>query len=443
MTPLIIKILQEIKMRASSIEKTRLHKDHNYQVMSTSHFMDSSARKAIFEWLGHISTGYLIIDEGENHYAFGDPKSELTATVTICSAMTYRDVLFNGLVGAGEAYMRGAWVSNDVVSVVRVLSANLTAMQSRNGFLASINQSITGLVHRLFRKNNKANSRLNIAAHYDLGNDFFRLFLDPSMMYSSAIFPNENASLDEAATYKLEHICQRLRLNEADHLLEIGTGWGGMAIYAAKNYGCRVTTTTISREQYDYATVEVKKAGVENLVTLLLDDYRELEGKFDKLVSIEMIEAVGQQYYQQYFSACSHLLKEDGLMLIQAITVPDQRYEITKKSTDFIQQYIFPGGELPSIQVMSKHVMQDTDMQVVGIDDITLDYANTLAAWRQRFFEKLDDVKAQGFDDIFIRMWDFYLAYCEGGFRERTISTVQLVMAKPRCQLLPVVTRDD
>jgi cyclopropane-fatty-acyl-phospholipid synthase len=428
-------------MRAGSIDKTRLHNDTVTSDTSIGNFWDIRAKKMVLHWLKNISTGYLTVDDGVKKYTFGDKDSLLKATVVIRSVSVYRDIVSNGLVGAGESYMRGRWCSSDLVNVVRILSANLTTMQSRGSALSSMNEWVTSLLHRFFRHNSHTNSRLNIAAHYDLGNDFFRLFLDPSMMYSSAIFPNEASTLNEAAIYKLEHICQRLQLKPSDHLLEIGTGWGGMAIYAAQHYGCRVTTTTISKEQYDYACEAVKEAGLDDRVTLLLEDYRDLDGTFDKLVSIEMIEAVGHRYYQQYFTACGRLLKDDGLMLIQAITVPDQRYERTKKSTDFIQQYIFPGGELPCVRVMAQHITDDSDMQIVALDDITRDYANTLAAWRTRFFERLDDVKVQGFDEIFIRMWDFYLAYCEGGFRERTISTVQMVMAKPRCQLLPIVAR--
>ncbi len=424
-------------MRAVSISKTKVKQDHQ-----SSHFMDGWIKQSVLRWLNNITVGYLVLKEGQQEYYFGDPDSVLSATVTITSPQVYRDILFNGLVGAGEAYMRGSWQTSDLVSTVRVLCANIAVMQSANNrFWSKVNQSMASIVHKYWRANTAENSRLNIAAHYDLGNDFFKLFLDPTMMYSSAIYPSPNATLDEAATYKLEHICQRLQLSEKDHLLEIGTGWGGMAVYAATHYGCRVTTTTISKEQYQYALETVKAAGLEDKITVLLDDYRDLEGelagRFDKLVSIEMIEAVGHRFYQQYFNACSRLLKEDGLMLIQAITVPDQRYEVTKHSTDFIQRYIFPGGELPCVDIIAKHVTRDTDMQIVGIDDITLDYAKTLADWRKGFFKHIDEVKRQGFDDIFIRMWDFYLSYCEGGFRERTISTVQIVMAKPRCLSLP------
>lgn len=424
-------------MRAVSIDKTKV----NVPRQSSNSLIDRWSKRFVLRWLNNIHTGHLVINDDGESYHFGDVRAPLSAVVTVTSPIVYRDILFNGLVGAGEAYMRGAWHSSDLVEVIRVLSANMDEMQSQTSVWSSINQRVAGLAHRYFRANTQANSRLNIAAHYDLGNDFFSLFLDKSMMYSAAIYPTQEASLEVAATYKLEHICQRLQLTKDDHLLEIGTGWGGMAIYAATHYGCRVTTTTISKEQYDHAREQVVAAGLEDKITLLLNDYRDLEGQFDKLVSIEMIEAVGHRYYQQYFSACSRLLKPHGLMLIQAITVPDQRYEITKKSTDFIQRYIFPGGELPSITVMSAHITRDSNMQIVGVDDITLDYAKTLQAWRERFFHAIDQVREQGFDDTFIRMWDFYLAYCEGGFRERTISTVQLLMAKPRCQQLPVVAR--
>jgi len=416
--------------------------------------VESWAKQSVFTLLGHISVGYLSIEDNGVIYTFGQPSSSLQAHIVVDDNMTYKDIIFNGLVGAGEAYMKGAWSSSDMLSVVRVMCANLETIQQANGVWSSVRQGCASFIHRYWRVNSKANARLNIAAHYDLGNDFFALFLDPLMMYSAAIYPKApstqkntttlpqldgQCTLDTAAVYKLEHICQRLQLKDSDHLLEIGSGWGGMAIYAAKHYGCRVTTTTISQAQYQYAVNAVKEAKLESKVTVLMSDYRDLEGHFDKLVSIEMIEAVGQQYYRQYFNTCSRLLKPNGLMLIQAITVPDQRYEKTKASTDFIQRYIFPGGELPSLLVITDNVRRYTNMQIVGVDDMTVDYAQTLADWRSRFFDNIDQVKAQGFNDVFIRMWDFYLVYCEGGFRERTISTVQVVMAKPRCLSLPAI----
>jgi len=235
-----------------------------------------------------------------------------------------------------------------------------------------------------------------------------------------------------AAAHKLDLLCQQLELSADDHLLEIGTGWGGMAIHAARNYGCRVTTTTISQEQYNYACEQVKAAGLEDRITLLCEDYRDLSGSYDKLVSVEMIEAVGHQFYQNYFAKCSSLLKEDGLMVIQAITMADQRYEAARDSVDFIKRYVFPGGCLPSVEVVSKHLREDTDMQMIHLRDITEHYADTLAAWRGRFFEHIEEVRRLGFDQTFERMWEFYLCYCEGGFRERVIGTVQLTFAKPR-----------
>jgi len=257
------------------------------------------------------------------------------------------------------------------------------------------------------------------------------------MMYSSAIFPAENSSLEEASLYKIDRICQQLQLQPGDHLIEIGTGWGGLALHAAQHYGCRVTTTTISREQYEYAKQRIEAAGYADRIELLLRDYRELDGCYDKLVSVEMIEAVGHAYYRTYFEKCASLLRPNGLMLIQTITIADQRYQAARRSVDFIQRYIFPGGCLPSIEVIAGHVARYTDLNIVGIDDITQHYARTLQAWRQRFTASADKVRAQGYDEVFMRMWQFYLCYCEGGFRERSIGTLQILMAKPLCRIEP------
>ncbi len=421
-------------MRAVSIDNKKVSE-------SASAFVDSWAKKLILSWLSKIKQGRLtLVDNGQYSY-FGQSESEanISGTIIIQHTSTYRDILFNGAIGTAEAYMKGSWNSPNLVHVIQVLCQNIELVLELNNGWSKLSNTLMGWSHRLFRSNSKENSKLNIAAHYDLGNDFFSLFLDPTMMYSAAIYPDKNMTLDGAATYKLDHICQRLCLTEKDHLLEIGTGWGGMAIHAAKHYGCRVTTTTISKEQHSYAKAQIKAEGLDDRVTVLLDDYRDLTGKFDKLVSIEMIEAVGPEYYKSYFEMCSKLLKSDGLMLIQAITMPDQRYALTSNSVDFIQKYIFPGGHLPCNSVLLNHVAKDTDMQVVGIEDITLDYARTLEHWRERFTDKLLAVKEQGYDDVFVRMWDYYLCYCEGGFRERTIGTVQMLMAKPRCLNLPVV----
>ena len=444
-------------MRAVSVSDTRLTRCLQSGKINTSP-IDQWAKKLVLKWLNHITVGHLTIlehsvnnqaYENSNHaseqskpvddqhiitYRFGESleKASIIADITVHHPSFYRDVLFNGSVGSGEAYMRGSWTSLNLVMVIRLMCANMAMLEKMDRAWSSMAKFLfASLIHRI-KSNNKRNARLNIAAHYDLGNDFFRLFLDNKMMYSAAIFPDRNTSLDQAAEYKLAHICRRLQLIATDHLLEIGAGWGGMAVYAAKQYGCRVTTTTISKEQYDYTSELVKREGLEGKITVLLQDYRTLAGQFDKLVSVEMIEAVGHKYYPLYFSTCSKLLKKNGLMLIQAITIADQRYEFAKNATDFIQRYIFPGGALPSLSIIARNIAEYSDMQMVGVEDITPHYAKTLSAWRERFMSKLEQVRQQGFDDIFIRMWEFYLCYCQGGFDLRAISTVQVLVAKPQ-----------
>jgi cyclopropane-fatty-acyl-phospholipid synthase len=381
-------------------------------------------------------TGIDEISEG-GLKCFGQQTESCTvsAKIVIHDSSAYRDIAFGGSIGAAEAYMLGKWSSPNLVDLIRLMSININ-------FLNGMDDS-KPLTHRLFDKayhwlnrNTSNKARQNISAHYDLSNDFFALFLDPEMMYSSAMFSSTThdqveMGLDEAAVHKLDVICQKLVLQPSDHLLEIGTGWGGMALHAAKHYGCRVTTTTISKEQYETAKKRVSDAGLEDQINVIFEDYRDLKGSFDKLVSIEMIEAVGHEFYQQYFNCCATLLKPDGLMLIQAITIPDQRYQYARSSVDFIQRYIFPGGSLPGHEVMMSSVRQHTDLQMVGMEEIGLDYAKTLAVWRQRFLAKLDEVKALGFDDVFIRMWEYYLCYCQGAFEERVIGTSQILFAKP------------
>jgi len=392
----------------------------------------SLAKRAFCELLGRLQTGSVTLHDGAETLSFGATSipGKLHAEIRIHNPLVYRQVLLGGSMGAGEAWMQGHWSSPDLVQVVRLFTANMSVLQSMDAKQSPVKRLGLAIVHAL-NSNTLRGSRRNISAHYDLGNDFFELFLDPTMMYSSAVFPAPTASLQEASEYKLELICRQLELKPDDHLLEIGTGWGGMAIYAATHYGCRVTTTTISREQYEYASRRVRAAGLEDRITLLCDDYRDLEGTYDKLVSIEMIEAVGHNFYQSYFGKCSSLLKRDGLMVIQAITVADQRYEAARDHVDFIKRYIFPGGCLPSVAVIGQHLATDTDMQMIHLRDITDHYADTLAHWRERFFKRIEDVRSQGFDATFERMWEFYLCYCEGGFRERVIGTVQLTFAKP------------
>ena len=390
------------------------------------------AKTILLRVLGKLEIGSLTIHDGLESYHFGtdDDPQQPHAEVHVHDAAVYRQILAGGTIAAGETYIHGAWSSPDPVEVTRLFSANMPTMESMESGQSFLVKLGLKLAHRLNR-NTRDGSRKNISAHYDLGNDFFSLFLDPTMMYSSAVFDTLDTSLETASVAKLDEICHQLELSDRDHLLEIGTGWGGMAIHAASKYGCRVTTTTISREQFEFASASVEEAGLQDRVTVLCEDYRNLTGQYDKLVSIEMIEAVGHEFYSNYFRCCSQLLKPRGKMVIQAITISDQRYRQARDTVDYIKRYIFPGGCLPSIAVISDHLARDTDMQMVHLRDITQDYALTLAIWRERFMNRLDDVRQIGFDDQFIRMWEFYLAYCEGGFRERIIGTVQLAFAKP------------
>jgi len=390
------------------------------------------ARSMILKHLGTMQRGQLVIKENGEKTVYGDQSDNvgLVAELTIVNIDTYSSLALNGVIGAGESYMEGHWTSPDLVKVIRFFVVNMQTLDAMDGERTWLSRMGMWLLDRVNR-NTIARAQKNISAHYDLGNDFFSLFLDQTMMYSSAVFADETISLYDASNAKLETICQQLKLNANDHLVEIGTGWGGMAIYAAQHYGCRVTTTTISQEQFDFATQRVNDLGLNDQVTVLMQDYRKLTGRYDKLVSIEMIEAVGRQYFSEYFSRCADLLKPDGLMLIQAITIADQRYDQATKAVDFIQRYIFPGGCLPSVNIIGHHVASNTDMMIISLSDIGRDYAITLERWREQFLEKLETVRSQGFDERFIRMWEYYLCYCEGGFRERVISTAQIVMAKP------------
>jgi cyclopropane-fatty-acyl-phospholipid synthase len=280
-------------------------------------------------------------------------------------------------------------------------------------------------------RNTRAGARRNISAHYDLGNEFFALWLDESMMYSSAVYEHPGMCLAEAQNARLDHVCNKLALGPADRVIEIGTGWGGFAVHAASKYGCHVTTTTISREQYEFAARRIEAAGVQDRVKPLLEDYRDLRGTYDKLVSIEMIEAIGWKQFDTYFNKCSELLKPGGEMLIQAITIADQQFERTKRSVDFIQRYIFPGSSLTSVASMSQSIASRTDLQITDLEDIGLNYAQTLRDWRRNFLLKLSEVRDMGYPEAFIRMWEYYFCYCEGGFLERAISDVHLQARKP------------
>jgi len=397
--------------------------------------LDGLARRLVLRQLGRLERGELWLRDGDEAHRFGSSSNGgMVAHLTVLDPRFYSELAFGGSIGGAEAYMHGYWRCDDMVALVRLLVQNRTVLDDMEDGAARFTRPLQKLFHWVNR-NTHEGARRNIAAHYDLGNDFFALWLDPTMMYSSAIFEQPGMSLHEAQLARLDRICRKLRLQPGDHVLEIGTGWGGFALYAAGNYGCRVTTTTISAEQYELAYRRIVDAGLHDRVTLLLDDFRDLEGQYDKLVSIEMIEAIGHDLLVPYFRKCSELLKPDGAMLIQAITIEDQRYEAYRKSVDFIRRYIFPGGHLPSAAVMTDAVAKHTDMRLLGLEDIGLHYATTLARWRENFFARLDDVRRMGYPEPFVRMWEFYLCYCEGAFLERAISDLQVVFTKPESRL--------
>jgi cyclopropane-fatty-acyl-phospholipid synthase len=379
--------------------------------------------------LGRVSAGRIDVVEGARERSFGPADAELQATVRINDPAAWRGPL-HGSVGLGESYVAGLWETDDLVSLIRIAARELREM---DGIRAAVARP-RGALHRLRRavpRNTRDRARHHISAHYDLGNDLFAAFLDQRMMYSCAYFPSAEASLDEAQLAKLDRICDRLRLGPENHLLEIGTGWGGMAIHAARRSGCRVTTTTISRAQHELATQRVREAGLEDQVTVLLEDYRDLAGSYDRLVSVEMIEAVGWQYFDEYFRRCDQLLTDDGAMLLQAITIRDDIYEFEKAAKSFANTHVFPGGCLPSQGLIAGCLNRVTSMRQVWIDDITAHYPPTLAAWRERFFSAWDKLRDHGYDERFRRLWDFYLSSSEAGFREQRIGDVQALFAKP------------
>jgi cyclopropane-fatty-acyl-phospholipid synthase len=396
-------------------------------------WIDKICRPLLFSRLAKIEVGQVkVIDSlGEQQFGSAESCAELNVEIQVVDQRFYSDIAFGGTVAAGEAYMQGYWVCNNLTGLVRIMLRNRQVMDQVEGGFSLFKAPLLRLIHWLNR-NSQAGSRRNIEAHYDLGNDMFKLFLDPTMMYSCAYYADDKTTLNDAAKAKLKRICDKLQLSESDHVVEIGTGWGGFAIYAASHYGCKVTTTTISKQQFDVAQQRVQAAGLEDRVTLLMEDYRDLQGSYDKLVSIEMIEAVGPQYLDTYFAKCSSLLKPDGIMLIQAITIQDQFYDQAIKSVDFIQRYIFPGGFIPSVTAISNAVKKSTDIRLFQMEDIGPHYATTLRDWRQRFFDNIDQVKALGYSDQFIAMWEFYLCYCEGGFLERTLGTSHMVFTKPQ-----------
>lgn len=399
--------------------------------MST--LLTSLAKKIFLKSLESLRGGSLELISNGRTWEFGEPASLLRAIVVVHNDRFFHRALFGGDVALGEAWMDGDWSSPDLVSVVRLAVRNLARLEAQHGLLSAFRRGLDALRHR-FRENSIAGSRRNIGAHYDLSNDFFALFLDRSMMYSCACYETAADSLETAQFQKLDRICKKLSLGPDDHVLEIGTGWGGFAEHAVRHYGCRVTTTTISREQYEYAKERFRTAGVADRIELLQEDYRNLRGSYDKIVSIEMFEAVGLRYYDQFFRACDRLLRADGSMLLQSITINEQAFPAYRLRSDWIQKYIFPGAELASVSEVLRSLARVTSLSLHHAEDIGTHYARTLAEWRKRFQDALDAVRAQGFDGRFIRMWDYYLAYCEGAFLERHIGDTQLLLTKTHGQ---------
>jgi len=398
---------------------------------SRARWVATLAKSQVLKRLASLQVGQLTVIDGTEKHVFGQASTQApVATITILDSRFYGEIAFGGSIGAGEAYMLGYWQADSLTNVIRLMVLNQAVTDTLEGGYQWLSKPLLKLFHWL-NSNSEAGSQKNIAAHYDLGNDLFKLFLDPSMMYSSAIFDTEATTLQAASARKLQVICDKLQLTADDHVVEIGTGWGGFAIYAAKHYGCRVTTTTISEQQYVLAKARIAAEGLQAQITLLKQDYRQLQGQYDKLVSIEMIEAVGHQYYDIYFSKVSQLLKPDGVALIQAITIADQRYDSAIRSVDFIQRYIFPGSNIPSNTAMLASMTRSSDLRLVDLQDIGLHYATTLRHWRESFFANIEAVRKLGYSEVFIRMWDFYLSYCEGGFAECALGDVHLLLAKP------------
>ena len=390
------------------------------------------ARTLFFRVLRNMEHGRLeIVEDGQRHvFGPGGPGDELHVEVHVLDPSFYPAMLLEGTVGVGRAYMQGSWICDDLTKLIRVFVRNGSTLGRWRGNW----QWATKPMQRAWlwaRRNTVEGARRNIHEHYDLGNDFFATFLDESMMYSAAFYPTPETTLAEASQAKLHRVCRKLDLQPGDRVLEIGSGWGGFAITAAKHYGCHVTTITISQEQHDFAARRIAEEGLQDRIDLRLCDYREIDGQYDKLVSIEMIEAVGADHLQTFARVCSDRLKPDGRMLLQAIVIDDRVYDTAVKSVDFIKKYVFPGSFIPSLHVISQAFKRRTDLRVLHVEDIGDHYARTLADWHERFVAASEQVRDLGFDDAFLRRWRFYFSYCEGGFAERRIGVQQIVWSKP------------
>ena len=397
-------------------------------------------RDRVLSQLDGLQHGRITLIDGGLRRTLGPAQdtSGLHATIHVLDPAFYPAVAFSGSVGAGASYAEGQWTSDDLSTLIRIMVRNRAVVEGMESGVARLTAPLRAGYHWL-RRNTRAGSKQNIEAHYDLGNDFFRLFLDDTMTYSCGVFESPRSTLEEASVAKIDRICRKLDLRPEHHVLEIGTGWGGFARHAAERYGCRVTTTTISPSQHRMAVDRVREAGLEDRVDVRLEDYRDLDGRYDRVVSIEMIEAVGHKFYDEFFRVCSERLKPDGMMLLQAITIQDQFFRQALGEVDFIQRYIFPGSCIPSIEAIGASLTRATDMKMFHLEDIGPHYARTLAAWRDRLGANRESVLALGYPEHLLRLWDFYFSYCEGGFEERALGTVQVLLTKPLCRAAALV----
>ncbi|MGE5088151.1 MAG: class I SAM-dependent methyltransferase [Candidatus Levyibacteriota bacterium] len=400
--------------------------------------LEGLAERALRARLAQLGHGRITLVDGARRDTFGrvTPRCALHATLLVRDRRFYAEAAFGGSVGAGESFMAGDWTVDDLTALTRILLANRDVLDGLDGGWSRLAAPARRALHAAAR-NTRAGSRRNIAAHYDIGNDFFELFLDPTMMYSCAVFERPEMTLEQAQVAKLDRLCRKLDLKPGDHLLEIGTGWGALALHAARHYGCRVTTTTISREQHALARARIDAAGLSDRITLRLDDYRDLDGRYDKLVSVEMIEAVGHQYFDTFFRRCGELLVPGGTMVLQAITIDDRQYASARDSVDFIKRHIFPGCCIPSVTALAQSATRASTLRIVDLEDVGPHYATTLAAWRRNLHANAGQVRARGYPEALLRMWHFYLSYCEGGFAERALGDVQIVLQESSAAVPP------
>ncbi|EAQ78945.1 SAM-dependent methyltransferase [Blastopirellula marina] len=394
-------------------------------------WLQNMSRRKLLRWLENVAGGQIRYADTSDVICFGDCSGDnLQADWGINDPRFFSHLASGGSIGFAESYLQGQWRSDDLTALLQIFCRNLSRTDEAETGFASFARWGRRLLN-LWDGNTRRGSRKHIAAHYDLSNDFFALFLDSTWMYSSAYFKHANMSLHDASVAKLQLICEKLELRSSDRVLEIGTGWGGFALHAAKQGVRDLTTTTISNSQFEKSRARFQAAGVVDQIRLLNADYRDLIGQYDKIVSIEMVEAVGEKYLEGYFEQCAKLLKPGGRLVIQAIVMPEDRYDTYRSSVDFIQSYIFPGGFLPSVAAMQAAIGRTSNLRLQSIEDLSPHYATTLLHWRRRFFERLAEVRSLGFDDRFIRMWEYYLCYCEAAFREKTVGVVQIVWDKP------------